>query len=140
MRTRLSAMVVGLGVLFTTVPMVAHHSFSAEYDSGQRLALRGVITEMEWINPHAWLHVDVKDANGQVVNWAIECGAPQALFRRGWTKKSLQPGLEVIVQGYRAKDASLKVNGETIRLPDGRSLFAGSPGTPGAPTDSGQNR
>jgi hypothetical protein len=134
MRANLSGIMMGLGIVLTAVPALAHHSFSAEYDANQPMTLRGTLTKMEWINPHAWLYLDAKGPDGRLVNWAIECGAPQALFRRGWTKNSVTNGVELVVQGYRAKDGSLKVNGGTITLPDGRHFFAGSSGT-GAPND-----
>jgi hypothetical protein len=139
MRRTLSVVMMGLGVVVATMPAVAHHSFSAEYDRQQPLTLKGTVTKMEWINPHAWLYIDVKGPDGRVVNWAIEEGSPNALFKRGWTKNSVMPGLEIIVEGYRAKDGSLKVNAGTVTLPDGRHMFAGSSGT-GAPNDPDRAR
>ena len=89
---------------------------------------------MEWINPHAWIHIEVKDKDGKVVTWMIEGGTPNTLFRRGFTKKSLLPGTEIVVDGYQAKDGSMKANGRDLTLPDGQKLFLGSSGT-GAPRD-----
>jgi hypothetical protein len=139
MRRNVLVILMGVSVLVATVPAVAHHSFSAEYDREQPMTLHGTLTKMEWINPHAWLHLDAKGPDGRLVNWAIECGAPQALFRRGWTKDSVTTGVEIVVAGYRAKDGSLKVNGETIKFPDGRHFFVGSSGT-GAPNDPDRAR
>lgn len=90
---------------------------------------------MEWINPHAWIHIDVKDENSNVTSWMVECGGPNVLFRRGITKNSVTPGIEIIVDGYRAKDGSSRVNGKDVTFPDGKKLFLGSSGT-GAPGDA----
>ncbi|HUJ51894.1 MAG TPA: DUF6152 family protein [Bryobacteraceae bacterium] len=113
----------------------AHHAFQAEFDAKKPIHLRGTVTKMEWINPHAWLHIDVKNADGTVSEWMIEAGTPNTLFRRGFTKDSLKIGTEVIVDGYQAKDGSNSGNGRDVTLPDGRKLFFGSTGT-GAPDDS----
>lgn len=133
MRTRLLAMMVGVGMLGVVTPVFSHHSFSAEYDAQARVTLRGTVVKMEWINPHSWIHLDVKRPDGQVERWRIETGPPSGLVRRGFTKASVPPGVEIVVAGYRAKDGSLHAAGQTLTLPDGRALFAGSPGsgTPG---------
>jgi hypothetical protein len=134
MRSSLSVAVGALVALLATVPVVAHHAFSAEFDAQRPVKLRGVVTKMEWINPHSWIHIDVKDAKGQVVAWMVEGGAPNALLRRGFTKDSLPVGTEILVEGYQAKDGSTRANGRDITLPDGKKLFVGSSGT-GAPYD-----
>lgn len=121
--------------LFTflaAAPAFAHHAFSAEYDAQQPITLKGTLTKMEWVNPHGWIYVDVKDESGKVVNWAIEFGSPNALLRRGLRRTDFPEGVEVTVSGYRAKNGSATVNGNSVKLPDGRNLFTGSSGT-GAP-------
>jgi len=115
-------------------PVLAHHAFSAEFDASKPIKLRGTVTKMEWINPHAWVHVDVKKPDGTVESWMIEGGTPNTLLRRGFTKNSLLHGTEIIVEGYQAKDGSLKGNGRDLTFTDGRKLFMGSSGT-GAPKD-----
>ena len=120
-----------VGVL-AAAPLAAHHSFAAEFDGSKPVTLKGTITKMEWVNPHAWLHVAVKNDNGTVENWAIEAGTPNVLFRRGFTRDTLKPGLEIVVDGYRAKDGSRRANGRDLTFADGRKLFLGSSGT-GAP-------
>ena len=138
MRRTLAAIVagvgLGLGLLFVTAPVVAHHAFSAEFDASRPVALRGKITKMEWINPHAWMHLEVTKEDGTVENWMIEAGPPGALVRRGWTRDSVTPGIEVLVEGYQAIDGDFRANGRDVTFPDGRRLFAGSSGT-GAPLD-----
>jgi hypothetical protein len=138
MRTKLSVVVVGVSLLLTAVPLVAHHSFAAEFDSGRPITLSGTVTMMEWINPHAWIHMDVKKPDGTVENWAIETGNPSALVRRGFTKNSLPAGTEIMVQGFRAKDGGMRANGRDLTFKDGKKLFVGSSGT-GAPGDTPEN-
>jgi hypothetical protein len=133
----LSAAVVGIALLWASVPLVAHHSFAAEFDENKPVTLRGTLTKMQWTNPHGWLYVDVKDPDGKVVNWAIEAGGPNALLRRGLRKTDFPNGLEVVVQGYKAKNGSTKANGRSVTFPDGRNFFMGSSGT-GAPTDGAE--
>jgi hypothetical protein len=118
--------------VLAAAPMFAHHAFSAEYDAQQPITLKGTLTKMEWVNPHGWIYVDVKDESGKVVNWAIEFGSPNALLRRGLRRTDFPEGVEVTVSGYRAKNGSATVNGNSVKLPDGRNLFTGSSGT-GAP-------
>jgi hypothetical protein len=133
-RIELAVIVAGVGLLLNTAPVLAHHAFAAEFDAKKPVQLKGTVTRMEWINPHAWIHVDVKGSDGAVVNWMVEAGTPNTLFRRGFTKDSLQPGTEIFVDGYQAKDGSNRANGRDITFPDGRKLFLGSSGT-GAPYD-----
>src|SRR5262245_53556099 len=134
MQTKLVvAVVAGFGLcLATAASLSAHHAFAAEFDANKPVSMKGTVTKMEWVNPHVWLHLDVKKPDGSVENWAFEAGTPSVLFRRGFTKNSLLPGTEVAVDGYRAKDGSRRANGRDLTLPDGRTLFLGSSGT-GAP-------
>jgi len=126
MRTKLAIVLTGVGLLLAAaVPVWAHHAFAAEFDSKQPVKLHGTVTRMEWINPHSWIHIDVKDTDGKVINWMIEGGSPNTLFRRGFTKESLLPGTEIIVDGYRSRDGTFRANGRDITLPDGRKLFLG---------------
>ncbi len=138
MRRIVASMSIGagaiLGVLLMTAPVESHHAFSAEFDATKPVALRGKITKMEWINPHAWMHLDVTKEDGTVESWMIEAGPPGALVRRGWSRDSVIPGTEVLVEGYQALDGALRANGRDVTFPDGRRLFAGSSGT-GAPID-----
>jgi len=126
-----------LGMILAAVPVWAHHAFVAEFDAKKPVKLRGTVTKMEWINPHAWIHIDVKNADGTVTNWMVEGGTPNTLFRRGFTKDSLSIGTEIVVDGYQAKDGSNRANGRDITFPDGRKLFLGSgnpsEGAPDAP-------
>lgn len=134
MRTKISVVAAAFGLLLAAAPSWAHHAFAAEFDVNKPLVLKGTVTKMEWINPHAWIHIDVKGDDGKTTEWMIEAGAPNGLLRRGFTKASLPPGTEVVVEGWQAKDGSNRANGSNITLPDGRKLFVGSQGT-GAPTD-----
>jgi hypothetical protein len=124
MKTHHLLLIAGL-IILASAPVFAHHAFAAEYDARQFITLKGSLTTVEWINPHAWLHVDVKDENGKVVNWAVEFGAPNALLRRGLRKTDFPAGTEVVVEGYRAKNGSSTINGRSVKLPDGRNLFTG---------------
>jgi hypothetical protein len=120
-------------LLAVTVPVWAHHAFAAEFDATKPIKFKGTVTKMEWINPHAWIHIDVKGEDGKVIPWMIEAAAPNALLRRGWTKASLPPGVEILVEGYQAKDGANRANGSIITFTDGRKLFVGSSaGDPGA--------
>jgi len=127
-------MIAGLGLLLAAVPVLAHHSFAAEFDAKKPVKLSGPVTKMEWINPHAWSYSDVKNTDGTVTNWMVEAGAPNALLRRGWTKNSLLPGTEIVIEGYQAKDGANRANGRDITFKDGKKLFVGSQGT-GAPDE-----
>jgi len=138
MRKNVAAAVAGFGLLLAAMPVMAHHSFAAEYDATKPVKMTGTVTQMEWINPHAWIHMDVTGPDGKVVNWMIEAGTPNTLFRRGFTKDSLAVGTEIVVDGYQAKDGSNRANGRDVTFPDGRKLFLGSSGT-GAPYDNDPN-
>jgi uncharacterized protein DUF6152 len=134
MRVNLLALSVGVALLSAAVPAAAHHAFAAEFDSNKPIKLRGTVVKMEWINPHTWIHIEVKRPNGSTEGWAIEGGPPNALFRRGFSRDSLPNGVEIVVEGFQAKDGSRKANGRDITFADGRRLFLGSSGT-GAPVD-----
>ena len=124
----------GASILLIGSVVSAHHSFAAEFDANKPIQLRGTVAKVEWINPHTWIHIDVKDADGKVERWMVEGGTPNTLLRRGLTKASLPEGTEILVDGYRAKNGSNRANGRDVTLPDGRKLFMGSSGT-GAPRD-----
>jgi Family of unknown function (DUF6152) len=134
MRSKLAIVVsvTSLAMLGWASSASAHHAFAAEFDANKPVNFKGTITKVEWVNPHSWFHVDVKQPDGTVVNWAVEAGTPNVLFRRGFTKDSVKPGAEVVVDGYQSKDGSRRANGRDLTLPDGRQLFLGSSGT-GAP-------
>ena len=131
MRTRLF-LLVGAMVLGTSAAALAHHAFAAEFDATKPVKFTGTVTKMLWVNPHAWIYVDVKKPDGTVEEWMIEAGTPNTLLRRGFTKESLQPGTEIVVDGYQAKDGSHRANGRDLTFADGRKMFLGSSGT-GAP-------
>ena len=118
----LSGILLALGA----VPVLAHHSFAAEYDSTKPVTLKGAVTKMEWQNPHARFYVDVTDEAGKVTNWEFELGSPNGLMRRGWTRNSLKPGDTVTVEGYLAKDGAKLANARNVTLSDGRKIFAGA--------------
>jgi len=122
----LGVMAAGLGLFLCTVPMLAHHSFSAEYDRAKTVELKGTVTKVEWMNPHARFYVDVKDDASKVTNWEFELGSPNGLMRQGWTRNSLKEGDVVTVNGSRAKDGSNLVNASTVVLGNGKRVFAGS--------------
>ena len=130
---RVSSAVAAL-VLCAGALVPAHHSFSAEFDANKPIQLRGTVAKVEWINPHTWIHIDVKEPDGTTTRWMIEGGTPNTLLRRGLTRDSLPIGTEVVVDGYRAKNGSNRANGRDLTFPDGRRLFMGSSGT-GAPKD-----
>ena len=130
----LMLMLVATAEITTAFPVIAHHSFAAEYDADKPVTLMGSVTKMAWINPHSWIYIDVKKPDGSVENWAVEAGPPGTLVRAGFTKESLAAGTVIKVNGYRAKDGALRANGRDITLPDGRLLFVGG-SSPGAPKD-----
>ena len=133
MRTKILALITAIGLLLAAVPVWAHHAFAAEFDANKPVKFRGTVTKMEWINPHAWIHIDVKGDDGKVTPWMVEAAAPNALLRRGWNKNSLPPGTEILVEGYQAKDGQNRANGSVITFTDGKKLFVGSSaGDPGA--------
>jgi hypothetical protein len=134
MPTKFCIAVAVAGLLLAATPAAAHHAFAAEFDVNQPVKVKGTLTKVEWVNPHAWIYVDVKGADGKVVNWHFELGPPNALFRLGWKKDSIPTGIEVEITGYRAKSAEAVANGRSITLPDGRELFSGGsgPGSEGA--------
>jgi Family of unknown function (DUF6152) len=125
-RRILSVLAVGGALMVPGVPMFAHHSFAAEYDSNKATSLTGAVTKMEWTNPHVRFYMDVKDSSGAVVNWEFELGSPNGLMRKGWTRNSLKPGDNVSVEGYLAKDGAHLANARTVTLADGRKVFAGA--------------
>jgi hypothetical protein len=130
---KLFVAILVLSVL-AALPVAAHHAFAAEFDVNSPVAVKGTVTKVEWVNPHAWLYVDVKDADGKVVNWHFELGPPNALFRLGWKKDAIPAGTEVSITGFRAKNGEAVANGRSIVLPDGKELFSGGsgPGSSGA--------
>ena len=125
---------IGALMLMSAVALSAHHSFAAEFDANQPVQLKGTVVKVEWINPHTWIHLDVKKNDGSMERWMIEGGTPNTLLRRGLTKNSLPEGTELVVDGYKAKNGSNRANGRDLTFPDGRKLFMGSSGT-GAPRD-----
>jgi Family of unknown function (DUF6152) len=136
MRTTRLAGVATVGLLLALAPrpLLAHHAFNSEFDAKRPVKFKGTVTKMLWVNPHAWIFVDVKKPDGSTEEWMVEAGTPNTLLRRGFTKQSLLPGTEISVDGYQSKDGSLRANGRDLTLPDGRTLFLGSAGT-GAPDE-----
>ena len=134
MRQQLAGVFVWVGLLLagTAGSVSAHHAFAAEFDAARPVYFEGTVTKMEWVNPHVWIHMDVEKPDGTVESWAFEGGPPNVLFRRGFTKRSLLPGTEIVVDGYQAKDGTRRANGRDVTFTDGTKLFLGSSGT-GAP-------
>src|SRR2546426_7163692 len=136
MRKRLSIVIAGAGLLMAlAVPVVAHHAFSAEYDSTKPITLRGTVKKMEWINPHSWMTLEVKAADGKVELWEVETGAPNSMFRRGFNRDSLPVGTELVVHGYQAKDGKNRANGGFFTFSHWGTLFLG-----GCHPDSTENK
>ncbi len=130
-----SLFILVVGLAFSLNQASSHHAFSSEFDATKPVKLRGKITKMEWVNPHAWMHLQIINEAGDAEDWMIEAGPPGALVRRGWNRNSVKPGTEVLVEGYQATDGANRANGRDVTFPDGRRLFAGSSGT-GAPYDN----
>ena len=126
MRTKLAIFVAGVAMLVAAVPMVAHHSFAAEFDANKPIKLTGTVTKIEWMNPHTYFYIDVKDEAGKVTNWGLEMGSPNGLMRQGWTRNSMKIGDVVTVEGSRAKDGSAIGNARSVTLGTGQRLFAAS--------------
>jgi uncharacterized protein DUF6152 len=139
MRTILSVAVISAGLLLTALPALPHHAFGSEFDVSKPLKLQGTVTKWELVNPHSWIRMDVKGPDGTVVNWMIEGGSPNSLFRLGFNKNSLPPGTEIIVEGYQAKDGSNRGVGAKLTFADGRQLFLGG-SAPGANPDDGSKK
>ena len=134
MRTQSAVVLAALGLMLAGAAssVSAHRAFAAEFDSNKPVNFKGTVTKVEWVNPHVWIHIEVKRPDGKVEPWAIEGGTPNVLFRRGFTKQSLAAGTEILIDGYQAKDGTRRANGRDLTFADGRKLFLGSSGT-GAP-------
>jgi hypothetical protein len=137
MRTKLAMILAGAGMFLAVAPVRAHHAFAAEFDEKRPLKLSGVVTKWETVNPHSWIHLDVKGADGKVTQWMIEGGSPNSLYRNGFTKESLPEGTEIVVEGYQAKDGANRAVGANLTFKDGRRLFMGG-SAPGANGDGKQ--
>ncbi|MBV9507476.1 MAG: hypothetical protein JO323_20980 [Acidobacteriia bacterium] len=126
MKANFGFVIAGLGLLLAAVPARAHHSFAAEFDSNKPVTLKGTVAKVDWLNPHIWLYLDVKDEGGKVARWQCEGGPPNTLTRQGWTKSALKQGDEVTIDGFTAKDGTNTCNARSVKLPDGKQVFAGS--------------
>ena len=126
---------MSIGMLLAAAPLWGHHSFSAEFDASRPLKLHGTVTQWELVNPHSWIHLDVKNEDGTVTNWMIEGGSPNALLRLGFTRDSLPPGTEIVVEGYQSKDHQNIGVGKNITYPDGRRMLMGGSANEPTPAD-----
>ena len=127
--TAIAFAAVTLGMLLAATPVVAHHAFAADFDINQPVSLTGSVSKIEWVNPHSWIHIDVKGSDGKMVTWAIETVGPNALFRRGWKRDTLKIGDTIVVDGFKAKNGQPVANGRTVHLSTGQELFIGATGT-----------
>ena len=134
MRTKLALIFAGAGMLLAVAPVWAHHAFAAEFDAAKPIKLTGAVTKVELINPHAWIHIDVKGEDGKITSWMVEGGSPNALLRRGFNRTTLPKGTVIVVEGYQAKDGMARANGRDITFPDGKKMFVGSSGGDQNPT------
>jgi hypothetical protein len=125
MKERLIISMAGL-MIAAALPLMAHHSFAAEYDGNAKLTLKGTIAKIDWMNPHIWIYIDAKDDAGKTTRWQCEGGPPNSLTRNGWTKDAVKTGDEVLIDGFRAKDGTNTCNARSIKMPDGRTVFAGT--------------
>jgi hypothetical protein len=128
-------LVLGCGLVFSSSTLSAHHSFAAEYDANKPVTLKGMVTKVDWVNPHSWVHIDVTDSDGKVTNWSCETAPPNTLYRQGWRRDSLKEGDEVTIDGFRAKDGSATMTARSVTLASGRRMLAG-PNTYDAPSES----
>ena len=133
MRSMVVAGLLIVGFMGSGAAVDAHHAFAAEFDAKRPVHLKGILTGMEWVNPHSWLHVDVKNPDGTTESWMIEAGTPNSLFRRGITRQTLTVGVEIVIDGYQAKSGARRANGRDITFPDGRKFFLSSSSSEGAP-------
>jgi hypothetical protein len=136
MRKKLAFILASVGLLLAALPAFAHHAFTAEFDAKKPVKLRGTVAKVELINPHSWIHIDVKNNDGSMTRWMIEGGTPNTLLRRGFTKNSLPAGTEILVDGYQAKDGSNRANGRDLTFPDGKKIFLSGSGAEGPPPDA----
>ncbi len=143
MRFRFAAFAAAVALFFAALPVLAHHSFAAEFDIAKPVTLKGKFVQMDWVNPHSWIHVEVTSADGKKVTWSCEALPPNSLFRQGWRKTTLKPGDDVVIEGFQAKDGTATIWTRSVTTPDGRRLFAGNadalpPGAPAAPKPEGK--